>query len=89
MKNEGLMLVAFILLAVTLLILVVRSEKEHFGKYSANTTLALTQLEDDVNILNERLSAAEGKISTQEKEVGKAQENVDNAATDIQIATSR
>jgi uncharacterized protein YlxW (UPF0749 family) len=89
MKNEGLMLVAFIILAVTLLILVVRSEREHFGKYSANTTLALSQLEDDVNILNERLTTAEGKISTQEKEMSKAQENVDNAAVDMQIATAR
>lgn len=89
MKNEGLMLVAFIILAVTLLILVVRSEREHFGKYSANTTLALSQLEDDVNLLNERLKTAEGKISTQEKDMAKAEENVDNAAVDMQIATAR
>ena len=88
MKNEGLFLVAFIALAIILLIMVVRSEREHFGKYSANNTLAVSQLGDDVNLLNERLSAAEKKLSTHEKEAEKAQENVDNATTDIQIATS-
>ena len=88
MKYEGMLLVAFILLATTLLILVVRSEKEHFGKYSANNTLAVTQLGDDVNLLNERLRAAEKKLSKQEGEVSKAQQDVDNATTDIQMITS-
>lgn len=88
MKHEGLFLVAFIILAVTLLVLVVRSEREHFGKYSPNTTLAVTQLEDDVNLLNERLQVAEKKISTQEQEMAKSEEQVSNAAVDLQIATS-
>ena len=88
MKNEGLMLVAFILLAITLLILVVRSEKEHFGKYPANQTLAVSQLQEDVNLLHERLQVTEKKISKQEKEYEKSQEQVDNAAIDMTIATS-
>ena len=88
MKNEGLMLVAFILLAITLLILVVRSEKEHFGKYAANQTLAVSQLQDDVNLLHERLQAAEKKISGQEKDMKESRQNVDNAAVDMTIATS-
>lgn len=89
MKNEGLMLVAFILLAITLLILVVRSDKEHFGKYPANQILAVSQLQDDVNLLHERLQAAEKKISGQEKDMKESQQNVDNAAVDMTIATSR
>ena len=88
MKNEGLMLVAFILLAITLLILVVRSDKEHFGKYPANQTLAVSQLQDDVNLLHERLQVAEKKISGQEKEIAESQEKVDAAAVDLTIATS-
>jgi hypothetical protein len=88
MKNEGLMLVAFILLAITLLILVVRSDKEHFGKYPANQTLAVAQLQDDVNLLHERLQVTEKKISGQEKEFEKSQQQVDNAAVDMTIATS-
>jgi hypothetical protein len=88
MKYEGMFLVAFIFLSVILLVMVVRSEKEHFGKYSANSTLAISQLSDDVNLLHERLSAAEKKLSSHEKDAAKAVENVDKATTDIQIATS-
>ncbi len=88
MKYEGFFLIAFILLAMILLIMVVRSEKEHFGKYSANTTLALTQLEDDVNLLNDRLGAMEGKVGKHEADQAKSAEQVDNAMVDMQIATS-
>ena len=88
MKCEGLFLIAFIVLSIVLLAMVVSSEKEHFGKYSANNALAVTQLEEDVNLLNSRLSTAEKKLNENVKETDKAQEAVDNAATDIQIATA-
>lgn len=88
MKYEGFFLIAFVLLAMVLLILVVRSEKEHFGKYSANNTLAISQLGEDVNELNDRLGKVESKIGGHEAEQSKSAEQVDNAVTDIQIATS-
>ena len=88
MKYEGIFLIAFVLLAMLLLILIVRSEREHFGKYSANTTLALSQLGEDVNLLNERLGSVEKKIGKHETEQEKSAEQVDNAMIDMQIATS-
>lgn len=88
MKNEGMMLVAFIILAVTLLILVVRSEKEHL-RMPVNPLLANLQVQDDLANLDNRVQEIENKISKEEKESIETKKNVDKAAVDLTIATAR
>lgn len=89
MKNEGWFLIAFILLAMILLILIVKSEStEKFGELPANQTLAIAQLGEDVNDLDERTQTLEKKIAKQEKELSKSMKDVDDATTGIQMITS-
>ena len=89
MKNEGWFLIAFILLAMILLVLIVRSETtEKFGELPANHILAISQLGDDVNDLDERTQTLEKKIAKQEKELSKSMNDVDAATTGIQMITS-
>ncbi len=89
MKNEGWFVIAFILLSMILLVLIVRSEAtEKFGELPANQTLAISQLGDDVNDLDERTQTLEKKIAKQEKELSKSMNDVDAATTGIQMITS-
>lgn len=89
MKTEGWFMVLFVALAITVLILLVRNEKiEKFGDLPANQTLAIAQLGDDVNNLDERTKTLESKLSKQEKEISKSMKDVDEATTGIQMITS-
>jgi predicted PurR-regulated permease PerM len=89
MKTEGWFMILFVAIAIVVLILLVKNEKiEKFGELPANQTLAIAQLGDDVNNLDERTSALESKLSKQEKEINKSMKEVDDATTGIQMITS-
>ena len=89
MKTEGWFMILFVVIAIVVLILLVKNEKvEKFGELPANQTLAIAQLGDDVNNLDERTSALESKLSKQEKEINKSMKEVDDATTGIQMITS-
>jgi hypothetical protein len=89
MKNEGLFLIAFVVLAMILLIMVVRADsREHYDDLPANTTLAISQLKDDVDDLDARTSAVEKTIADQKKQLAKSTADVDNATTSIQMITT-
>ena len=87
MKNEGLFLCAFIFLAIILLIMVCRSEKEHYAQLPANPTLAIAQLSDNTNDLDDRLTVIEKRAKDQEKAQSDSTSKVDSATTGIQMIT--
>jgi hypothetical protein len=87
MRNEGLFLVAFIVLAVTLLIMVTRSStREHFDP-PMDPIIRTNKLEEDVKLLDERMDKVEGQLSSQNAEINQAQSEVDTAATSIAMVT--
>lgn len=89
MKTEGWFMILFVVIAIVVLILLVKNEKiEKFGDLPANQTLAIAQLGDDVNNLDERTKTLESKLSKQEKEINKSMKEVDDATTGIQMITS-
>ncbi len=89
MKNEGLFLIAFVVLAMILLIMVVRAEnREHYEDLPVNTTLAISTLKDNVDDLDARTSAVEKTIADQKKQLAKSTLAVDNATTGIQMITA-
>lgn len=84
MKNEGLFLVAFILLAIILLVMVSRSERERFEP-EPDSVIRIGKLEEDVQLLDDRVGTIETKQKKQDDELAKAQADVDVAATQIQM----
>ena len=89
MKNEGLFLIAFVVLAMILLIMVVRADsREHYDDLPTNTTLAISTLKDDVDDLDSRTSAVEKTLADQKKQLAKSTMAVDNATTGIQMITA-
>jgi len=89
MKNEGLFLIAFVVLAMILLIMVVRAEsREHYDDLPVNTTLAISTLKDYVDDLDTRTSSVEKSIADQKKQLAKSTADVDNATTGIQMVTA-
>lgn len=89
MKNEGLFLIAFVVLAMILLIMVVRAEtREHYDDLPVNTTLAISTLKDNVDDLDSRTSAVEKTLADQKKQLAKSTMAVDNATTGIQMITA-
>jgi hypothetical protein len=87
MRNEGLFLVAFIILAVTLLVMVSRSStKEHFDP-PMDPILRTNKLEEDVKLLDTRVGKVESQLASQSADISKAQSDVDTAATSIEMAT--
>lgn len=86
MKNEGLFLVAFILLAIILLVMVSRSSREHFDP-PMDPLVRTSKLEEDVKLLDDRMERVENQLSEQNAEIAKAQNEVDTAATQIQMIT--
>ena len=77
MKNEGLFLVAFILLAIILLAMVVYSEKETF---TGNVVVDLQQLE-------ERVTNVETTLQNQNNEMNRANDKVSDAAISLNAIT--
>ena len=67
--------------------MVCRSEKEHYAQLPANPTLAIAQLSDNTNDLDDRLSAVEKKATDQEKAQSDSTSKVDSATTGIQMIT--
>ena len=88
MRNEGLFLVAFIVLAVTLLVMVTRSAptREHFDP-PMDPIIRTNKLEEDVKLLDERMDKVEGQLKSQNADINKAQSEVDTAATSIAMVT--
>lgn len=87
MRNEGLFLVAFILLAVVLLVMVTKSStKEHFDP-PMDPIIRTNKLEEDVKLLDERMDKVEGQLKSQNADINKAQSEVDTAATSIAMVT--
>lgn len=87
MRNEGLFLVAFIVLAITLLVMVSKADsREHFDP-PMDPLLRTTKLEEDVKLLDERVGKVEDTLKSQNDEINKAQDNVDTAATQIEMVT--
>lgn len=89
MKNEGLFLIAFVVLAMILLIMVVRADtREHYEDLPVNTTLAISTLKDYVDDLDTRTSSVEKTLADQKKQLAKSTADVDNATTGIQMVTA-
>ena len=89
MKNEGLFLIAFVVLAMILLIMVVRADsREHYDDLPVNTTLAISTLKDYVDDLDTRTSSVEKTIADQKKQMAKSTADVDNATTGIKMVTA-
>jgi hypothetical protein len=89
MKNEGLFLIAFVVLAMILLIMVVRADsREHYEDLPVNTTLAISTLKDNVDDLDSRTSAVEKTLADQKKQLAKSTMAVDNATSGIQMITA-
>jgi predicted nucleic acid-binding Zn-ribbon protein len=89
MKNEGWFLIAFILLAVILLVMVSRADrsKEHFDP-PVDTATRVSTLETEVKTLDDRMSKAETTLHDQEQQITKAKSDVDTATTQIQMVNS-
>lgn len=78
---------AFIILAVTLLVMVSRSStKEHFDP-PMDPILRTNKLEEDVKLLDTRVGKVESQLAAQNADISKAQSDVDTAATSIEMAT--
>ena len=86
MRNEGLYLIAFTVLAIVLLVMVTDSGREHFDP-PVDPVIRTTKLEEDVKLLDERTSTLETKLSKQDEDIHKAEADVDSAVTDIQMNT--
>jgi len=86
MRNEGLFLVAFIILAVVLLVMVTKASREHFDP-PMDPILRTSKLEEDVKLLDERTTKLEDSLEKQNTDIDKAQSDVDTAATQIQMVT--
>ena len=84
MRNEGLCLIAFVVLAIVLLVMISRSSREHFDP-PMDPIIRTTKLEEDVKLLDDRTSKLETKLSKQDEDINSAQSKVDTAATDIQM----
>lgn len=84
MRNEGLCLIAFVVLAIVLLVMISRSSREHFDP-PMDPIIRTTKLEEDVKLLEDRTSNLETKLSKQDEDINSAQSKVDTAATDIQM----
>ncbi len=84
MRNEGMFLIAFVVLAIVLVVMLSRAGREGFEPES-DPVVRITKLEEDVSLLDDRTTAVEDKLSKQESDIQQAQQSVDNAATDIQM----
>jgi hypothetical protein len=80
MRNEKLFLIAFIVLAITLLVMVTHSSRENFEDPIAN-------LKEEVDELNKRTITIENNIQKQEDDRKDAENKLDNNITDIQMVT--
>jgi uncharacterized protein YoxC len=86
MTTEGLLLIAFVALAI--LVVVLLPTRESFDDTPpVDPLVRTTKLEEDVELLKDRTTAIEDKLEKQEADINKAQTDVDTAATQIQMVT--
>ena len=86
MTTEGLLLIAFVSLAI--LIVVLLPSREAFEDTPpVDPLVRTTKLEEDVALLDERTTALEDKLAKQDADINKARSDVDTAATQIQMVT--
>ena len=85
MKNEGLFLVAFIVLAIILLYLV--SQREHLENPPVDSVSRISTLETEYNAIDYRVSNLEDAAKKQAKDINAAKMSVSDATASLAMVT--
>uniref|UniRef100_A0A6C0I7U8 Uncharacterized protein n=1 Tax=viral metagenome TaxID=1070528 RepID=A0A6C0I7U8_9ZZZZ len=85
MKNEGLFLVAFIVLAIILLYLV--SQREHLENPPVDSASRISTLETDFSAIDNRVSNLEDAAKKQAKDIEGAKMSVSDATASLAMIT--
>jgi hypothetical protein len=85
MKNEGLFLVAFIVLAIILLYLV--SQREHLENPPVDSVSRISTLETEYNAIDYRVSNLEDAAKKQAKDIDAAKMSVSDATASLAMVT--
>jgi hypothetical protein len=86
MRNESMYLVAFVILAILLFVMVIKSQKEGFDA-PADSVSRISNLETSVSGLDTRLSKVENVQKKQNEEIENAQSNVADATASLKMIT--